>query len=71
VQTFTPISPTELIAAILAGWAVAWAMTAVGLDPSGGVLAGLIIWAATAGKYRRRAEQYRRGWNPPQPNSEP
>lgn len=53
------VEPTELTAAIVSGWALAWAMTALGIDPIPSVMVGLITAAWLIGKYRRR-------WAPPQ-----
>lgn len=59
------MSPSEQISAIVTGWAVAWMMVTVGIDPTPCIIVGLLAAAATAGKYRRR-------WaNPPRPTTEP
>jgi hypothetical protein len=60
------VESTELAAAVLSGWAVAWAMTALGADPVPAVIVGLLIWAAVCGTYRRRWAIPRNP--PPEPN---
>jgi hypothetical protein len=46
--------PPELIAAVASGWSTSWAATALGVPGIPAVLAGLLVWAAVHGNYRRR-----------------
>lgn len=46
--------PTELIAAVLTGWAVAWLMTTLGIPSVPMAMAALLIFAVVSGSYRRR-----------------
>lgn len=48
------MEPTEVTAAVISGFAVAWAMTTLGIPSIPSIMVGLIIWASLTGKYRRR-----------------
>lgn len=50
--------PTELIAAVLTSWAIAWLMDDLGVPEVPTSLAALLVFATITGQYRRR-------WTPP------
>jgi hypothetical protein len=47
-------TPDEFIAALLSGWATAWAGTAIGMPGPWAIIVGLLMWAIVTGRYRRR-----------------
>lgn len=58
------LEPTELVAAVVSGWATAWAMTTLGVPAVPSLFVGLLIWATVTGRYRSR-------WAPPAPPPTP
>lgn len=48
------MEPTELTAAVVTAWALAWAMTTLGIDPVPTIVVGLVTAAWIIGKYRHR-----------------
>jgi hypothetical protein len=45
---------SELTAAVVSGWAVAWALRMMGVPPFGAFVVGLLVWCTVFGTYRRR-----------------
>lgn len=45
---------SDLTAAIIAGWAVAWAARTLHVPPFGAIVLGLLVGATVLGAYRRR-----------------
>lgn len=46
--------PTELIAAVLTAWAVAWLLSNLGMPGVPTALLALLVFAIISGQYRRR-----------------
>ncbi len=58
------LEPTERIAAIVTGWAAAWALMKFGMPDTPALIIGLILFAYACGRYRSR-------WVTPPPEAKP